>query len=145
MRAGGLPADVCIRDISSKGMMIHSGATLPRGSYVEIVTPAQTIVGRVVWGNDFRFGIQTRERVHIDLMISGVRRAQGPADALPVRVRGAADRPAQKGAIRALQARAFEFLTLIVFAVALVATFGMAAYQTLARPFEAVASQISSG
>lgn len=145
MRAGGLPANICIRDISSKGMMIHSGASPPRGTYVEIVTPSQTIVGRVVWGNDFRFGIQTRERLQIDMMISGLRCDPALPEERPAIAHREPGRTVDSAAIQAFQARAFEFLTIIVFAIALVATFGMAAYRTLAQPIGAVASEISGG
>lgn len=69
MRAGGVPVDVCIRNISSHGMLLQAAAPPLRGTYVEIFYPRRTIVARVVWTNDRRFGVQTREWIDVNALI----------------------------------------------------------------------------
>lgn len=144
MRAGGLPTDICIRDISSRGMLIQSGIAPQRGTYIEIITPTETIVGRVVWGDDERFGINTRDKVHVAMMVGGRRSAvtdQAPRAVL--RSVAASARPTFE--VKSAGSRMFEFAILAAFAAAAVATLGSAAYQTLARPFEEVASRVRGG
>jgi hypothetical protein len=143
MRAGGLPTDICIRDVSSRGMLIQSGIAPPRGTYIEVITPTETIVGRVVWGNDARFGICTRDKLHLDMII-GARRSCAPADpAAP----GAGQRASPPAAVAQAPAggRLFEFAILAAFAIAAVAVIGSTAYQTLARPFEEINSRFKDG
>lgn len=78
MRADGAPVDVCIRNISSRGMLLQASAPPPRGTYVEIICPFHTIVARVVWTKDRRFGVQTRLPMDVGAVIG---------DAAPVNAR----------------------------------------------------------
>lgn len=146
MRAGGLPIDACIRDVSSKGLMVQTKVPPPRGTYVEIITAGQTIVGRVVWGKDMRFGISTRDKIHIDMMV-----AQRPT---PLAGQYADPQPAvllppstlvRPPGFRRSHARALELGALTLFALAMVAAFASATYQTLSRPFERVAERLEPG
>ena len=143
MRAGGLPVDTCIRDISSKGMMLQSRAPPPRGTYVEVITATQTIVGRVVWGGDMRFGINTRERIHVELVVGELRTSRAPVS------QPTADLPRLKPpAIRSFASangKALEFCGLVVFAVAIIYAIASATYETLARPLERVSSHLRAG
>jgi hypothetical protein len=75
MRAGAAQVDVCIRDISSRGMLIQAGAPPPRGTYVEILRPGYSVTGRVVWSKHHKFGIQARESIRI---ASVLERRSGP-------------------------------------------------------------------
>jgi hypothetical protein len=65
MRAGAGAVDVCIRDVSSRGMLIQAGVPPPRGTYVEILRPGYSVTGRVVWSKHHKFGIQARETIRI--------------------------------------------------------------------------------
>jgi hypothetical protein len=65
MRAGAGQVDVCIRDVSSRGMLIQAGVPPPRGTYVEILRPGYSVTGRVVWSKHHKFGIQSREKIRI--------------------------------------------------------------------------------
>ena len=78
MRAGAGQVDVCIRDISSRGMLIQAGVPPARGTYVEILRPGCSVTGRVVWSKHHKFGIQVRERISIPLMLE--RRASARTD-----------------------------------------------------------------
>jgi hypothetical protein len=142
VRAGGLPIDACIRDISSKGLMIQAKVPPPRGTYVEIVTPSHTIVGRVVWGRDMKFGISTQDKLHIDMIVGERREPNAPA--APDPRLNAAFTPAQPraAAFRRSHAKALEFAALILFGLMMVGALGMASYQTLAQPFSSVAERL---
>lgn len=69
MRAGAGQMDVCIRDISSRGMLIQAGQPPPRGTYVEIVRPGCSVTGRVVWRKHHKFGIQAQDRIRIGAVL----------------------------------------------------------------------------
>jgi hypothetical protein len=69
MRLDGTWKDVCIRNISSRGMLIQAASELPRGTYVEVYRGRHVIVARVAWSKDHRFGIYTQERLNIDAVL----------------------------------------------------------------------------
>jgi hypothetical protein len=69
MRAGAGQMEVCIRDISSRGMLVQAGVPPPRGTYVEIVRPGYSVTGRVVWVKQHKFGIQSRDRISIPAVL----------------------------------------------------------------------------
>ncbi len=141
LRAGGLPVDACIRDISSKGMMIHSTAPPARGTYVEVVTATQTIVGRVVWDADMRFGIHTREKLHVELIVGELRTGRAPAQSTPLAALPRPQPPKRESFTRA-HAKALEFCGLVVFAVAIIYAIASATYETLSRPLETISAQM---
>jgi Flp pilus assembly pilin Flp len=140
MRAGGPRTDVCIRDISSRGMMIQTSAPPPRGTFVDLDCAGHQIVGLVVWRRERRFGVQTQDRIHVHALASRV-----PAEILapPGETSGRRPRAARGGAgsSRTLAVR-MEFAVIAVFAAVLVAAIGLTAFRTLSRPFDAVSSML---
>jgi hypothetical protein len=65
MRVGMASAEVCIRDISSRGLLLQAAVPPPRGTYIEIFAKSHTVVGRVVWREGRRFGVHTQERMDV--------------------------------------------------------------------------------
>ena len=65
--------DVCIRNISSRGMMVEVQHPPPRGHYLEVRRGAHVIVGRVVWSTDYHVGIVTQERLEVAAVLSETR------------------------------------------------------------------------
>ncbi len=61
--------DVCIRNISTRGLLIQAAFAPPRGTYVEVCRGHHTIVARVVWAKNHRFGIQTQERLNPEALL----------------------------------------------------------------------------
>lgn len=57
MRAGGPRAEICIRDISRRGLLVQAPRVPSRGTIVEIALPGYSFAGQVVWAKDRRFGI----------------------------------------------------------------------------------------
>jgi len=140
MHADGPSADVCIRDISPRGLLIQASAAPPKGSYVEIVFDGHWIVGRVVWGKDRRFGVQARDRIDLHAIATG-----SPGQAArqePARRPGfARSAPRRAGAAtHHAFAKSVEFAVIAAFAAALVAALGVTAFETLSRPFANVSA-----
>jgi hypothetical protein len=69
MRSDGAWGDVCIRDISSRGLLLQAASPPPRGTYVEIFKARHRIIGRVIWTKERRFGIHTQERLNISAIV----------------------------------------------------------------------------
>ncbi len=69
MRTDGAWADVCIRDISSRGLLLQAAAAPERGNYIEIFRAGHIIIGRVVWKKDRRFGVQAQDRLNIEALV----------------------------------------------------------------------------
>ena len=64
-------SDTCILNISSRGLMIHSGRVAPKGSVVELHRGDHVIVARVVWRDGARVGLQSTDRVPVEEIMSG--------------------------------------------------------------------------
>lgn len=71
MRCGAGWSDVCVVNLSSRGVGLQ-GANPPKpGSYVELRRGSNMlIVGRVAWGSGQRFGIRTQDPLSIDSVIN---------------------------------------------------------------------------
>lgn len=61
--------DACIRDISSRGLCIQSTSPPRKGSHIKIYRGAYTIIARVVWAQDDRFGVYSRHRIDVDAVV----------------------------------------------------------------------------
>ena len=140
MRAEGPPLDVCVRDISSRGLMIQTRTPPPRGTYIQIECAGHVIVGIVVWRRDHRFGVNTCERIDA----AALARERAPTIASP-RPRGGAGKAGAAARITP-QGRIFaarmEFAIVALFAVMLVGALGATAFQTLSRPIAAVSAAL---
>lgn len=131
LRASGPRTEVCVRDISARGMMIQAGNPPARGTYVDVEWAGHQIVGIVVWRRDHRFGVNTCERINVAAMLLGV-----SAEVLAPARRSA--EPARRaGAARAVAGR-MEFAVIALLAALLIASLGVTVFQTLSRPFAAV-------
>ena len=64
LRGHGAPVDVCIRDVSTRGMLIQAGNPPLPGGIIEVGGGGLPIVGQVVWAKDRRFGVSTRETLY---------------------------------------------------------------------------------
>jgi hypothetical protein len=153
MRLGGKFSDVCIRDISSRGMMLQAANPPPQGSYIEIYRAAHTIVARVVWSRERRFGIMTQDKMHVADIVTvsapgGTRRPDQERRAgdrhsravLPPRnmIAEQADRSRQRS-------RIFEFGTLMAFGLICAGFVGSTAYDVMANPLRKVSMHLAKG
>ncbi len=123
MRVGAAWADICIRDISSRGLMIQAPAAPPRGTYLELRRGTRVIIGRVMWSKQDRCGIETQDRLDVDAILAGPDGAEPDDEAYaapaPAVDRRSASRAHEQSFERSRQSsRAFEFICITIFAVA---------------------------
>jgi hypothetical protein len=151
MRVGNSYHDVCIRDISSRGMMLQAAIPPGPGTYIEILRAAHIVVARVVWVGERRFGIRAQDRMNIPAIIAAVapgaprlpgqeRRTQDRVAAPPMR---AAD-IAQAAERSRLMGRAFQFGLLGFGGLISAGMLSTAAFEVLASPFQSAASHLVS-
>jgi len=119
MRAGALPVEVCISDVSPHGVCAITAAAPARGTIVELTDIACPLVGQVVWSSQRRFGIAVRDKIEM-----GALTAQSPAGTRVRNVtmlpagghRPAASQPQSRETGRAMQ---FTFVVTAVATAAL--------------------------
>jgi hypothetical protein len=78
MRVGASWNDVCILNMSARGLSMQAAAPPERGTYLEIRRGQHEILGWVVWARNHRFGVRTQDELAIDNII---RMPDGPVAA----------------------------------------------------------------
>lgn len=147
MRVGNDWVDVCIRNISSRGMLIETGAPPPAGTYIEIRRARHVIVARAVWRREGRFGVRTQDRLDIPAIVAataGVTQGRTPEGLPerridPVRRNARAAQSAERS--RQLGAR-LQFLSIAAIGVAAAAYGAAKVYQLLADSFSAISEHL---
>ena len=71
MRTGASWSDVCIRNMSSRGLLIETASPPARGTYVEIRRGSDLIVAQSVWVGDRRCGLRAQGRLAVDAFLGG--------------------------------------------------------------------------
>lgn len=141
MRTGGPRTDVCIRDVSSKGMLVQASAPPARGTYVEIICDTQTIVGRVAWRKERRFGLHASHRIDVRALADRLPPAANDTKGGAPSNAPTSSRPAETSR---LFAKTMEFGAVGVGALLLVALLGAAAFETLSKPLSTVANILAN-
>ena len=142
LRTGAQWTDTCILNISSRGLLIHSGRAAPEGTTVELRRGEHVIVARVMWRDGARLGLQCDDRLPVEQIMSlgqsqslqltasnnrtGERRQQPRTNVIDARLRG----------------RTMEFVSVGVIAASLALTIWSMAEQALARPMAAVSAAL---
>lgn len=141
MRTGVSWHDVCILNLSTRGLGIQAASPPQRGTYVEIRRGTQVVVARVMWAKGHRAGLHAQDAILVRALLkeqSAANDAVGRA-AFPKVERRRAPRSAQRKHEQSrFVARAVEFACLgIVAAAAGLTAFGTVE-QALARPLTQV-------
>lgn len=140
MRAGGPALDVCVRNVSSRGMLLQANDVPAQGTYVEILLPDTVVVGRVMWTSERRFGIRARDRIPLHKLINGHARRPGAAAAAPQR---AAPSKAARGKASARSVgQSMQFVFLVACGVAAAGGIAMLAYRTLSSLSDKVTAHL---
>jgi len=149
MRVDASYGDVCIRNISPRGMMLQAANPPRRGTYVEVLRGPHVIVARVVWTHERRFGIHTAERMDVAAVVNVTTPAgaglPGQDRRSPERSRPAA--PTMKDVAQQAErsrrfSRAFEFTVMAGGGLISAAAMGSLAYKALAVPFQYVSAHM---
>lgn len=145
MRANGRPIDICVRNISSRGMLLQAANPPPRGTYIEVHLPGHTVIARVVWTKERRFGIQTREAMNVNAVI-GMKGGWVSSKLAHTAPRPARNRdgPTAVDISRRLQrsrriSAAMEFGVILIFSLTAAAIAGTILYEQLQSTFDNVA------
>ena len=110
LNSDGYWQDVCIRNISSRGMMLEVRQPPPRGHYLEVRRGAHVIVGRVVWSSGYRAGILTQDRLDIGAILADAKvPPRRPADSGKLVERRKAPRHAERHEQSRFLGRAMEY------------------------------------
>lgn len=144
MRRDGGWVDVSIRNLSSRGMMIHSDHAVERGTYVEVRRGAHAVIGRVMWRKDLTFGMHTQDRLDVDAIV------ERPGAAIGLRPNGEperrrAPRPAGDAASSIRRGRHLQFGALGIGVVAAALFIGTAVNHALSQPFAAARAAMAGG
>lgn len=70
LRHGSSWSDACILNVSSRGLMIHTGRPISHGSKVEVRRGDHIIVARVVWREGGRAGLRAQDRVPVEDIVT---------------------------------------------------------------------------
>lgn len=146
MQAGSRWADVCLLNMSSRGLLIHSFAAPPENSYIEVRRGRHVIVGRVVWSKDHRFGVCTQDPLPIEALITGQDNDEGaaPASAASGERRAVPREPAamNKHEQSRLLGRSIEFCSITAAGISL-ALIGAGMVETaVSEPFSVVTAAL---
>ena len=148
MRIGASWDDVCILNISSRGLSMQTAAPPPRGTYLEVRRGDHEIVACVMWANHHRFGVRTQDLLVIDDIISqpdhlAAAPAGTAAGALTPDRRRSPRSAVERHEKSRMVSRAMEFAVMGIFAVSTaVVIFGTVA-ETLQRPLAKVTAALS--
>lgn len=69
MRVAATWNDVCILNISTRGLLVQAAEPPARGTYLDLHRGQQAIVGRVVWVEGQRFGVRTQDALSVEAII----------------------------------------------------------------------------
>ena len=70
MRVGAAWGDVCILNISARGLGLQAATPPEKGDYIELRRGTHVIIARVAWTNKHRFGVHTQDRLPIEQIIN---------------------------------------------------------------------------
>ncbi|WP_226794175.1 PilZ domain-containing protein [Altererythrobacter sp. CC-YST694] len=71
LRGAGAEREVCIVNLSSRGLAASADHAPTRGEIVELVVGRNNLVGQVKWSGPRRFGIAFQNRISVMSVISG--------------------------------------------------------------------------
>jgi len=70
LRLGSQWTDICILNVSSRGLMIQSGQPARQGTIVEVRRERHIITGRVMWRDGGKIGLQCEDLVPVEGILS---------------------------------------------------------------------------
>src|SRR5215469_8033663 len=130
LRHGAAWSDACILNISSRGLMIHTGRQIAKGTQVEVRRGDHVIIARVMWRDGGRAGLRAEDRVPVEEIMTLGQSPTLQLTAGPVERR----KHPRSGERSRLQGRAMEFGAVIAISASL-AVAGLSMVQAaFARP-----------
>lgn len=138
LRHGAAWTDACILNISTRGLMIHTGRQIATGTQVEVRRGDHVIIARVVWRDGGRAGLRAEDRVPVEEIMTLGQSPTLQLTAAPVERR---KHPRSQDRSR-LRGRAMEFGAVVAISACL-AVAGLSMVQSaFARPLEMVSAAL---
>jgi hypothetical protein len=139
LRAGAHWSDTCILNISSHGLMIHSARAVPKGSWVELRRGVHVILARVVWKDGGRVGLQSKERLPLDEILS-LSQSRSRSQSRIAEVR----RGSLGGPTLSLAPRTLEFIGVCAIVMSLAVCAWTISHGAFARPLAAISAALTA-
>jgi hypothetical protein len=138
LRSGAQWSDACILNISSRGLLIHTGRAIPEGATVEVRRGDHAIFARVAWRSGDRVGLQADDKLPVEEIMS-----TSSAQSLRLVADGGKlverrKRPRKAESDSRLRGRAIEFIGVGAIVLALSLGAWTIAERALAKPIEQV-------
>lgn len=138
LRHGATWSDTCILNVSSRGLLIHTGRPIRGGNEVELRRGEHMILARVVWRDGARAGLRSLERVPVEeIVLLG----HAPASEVPGNTADRRRHPRPQQSSR-LRGRAMEFAGVVGIVACLAAAGVTMVDAALARPLTFVTSTL---
>lgn len=138
LRHGSSWSDACILNVSSRGLMIHTGRPIPNGSRIEIRRGDHVIVARVVWREGGRAGLRAEDRVPLEDIVT---LGQSPSLQLSAAT-GERRKHPRRGDHSRLRGRVVEFGGVVLIAAALTGAGLSMVDAAFARPLAVVSAAL---
>jgi hypothetical protein len=139
-----------IRNVSSGGLMATCSSPPARGSYVELRRETYSVIGRVVWSSDGRFGIQAQQKVSLPHLTHPAprsnaecgerRRRARPQESFQLRRATSQERAEANGR----RGRAMEFVAVLAIVAGFAYLVADQALNTLATPLKTAGSALGT-
>jgi hypothetical protein len=154
MRLGPAWTDVCIRNISARGLMVTAAIAAPRGTYVELRRGRHIVVAQIVWTRDNSFGLHTQDRLPVDAIVAEPDRtgldfkravaAQPRFDRRAAPRREAATCPPQRSERSRMAARAMEFAATAMAGGVFASLIALAVVQAVSGPMATIGGALNA-
>jgi hypothetical protein len=138
LRHGMSWSDACILNISSRGLMIHTGRPISLGTMIEIRRGDHAIVARVVWREGGRAGLQAEERVPVEEIVTI---GQSPALQLTAARVERRKQPRREDGSRT-RGRAIEFAAVVAIGACVAGAALVMVEVAFARPLSLIAAAL---
>lgn len=83
MRDSRSEREICIMDMSTRGLLATTANPPRRGEFVELAIGRNRLTAQVKWSSQRRFGLSLRERISVADLLSGARRPAQPRQSRP--------------------------------------------------------------
>ena len=145
MRCGGSWSDICVLNLSRRGLGIQAPDPPPRGSYVEVCRGPVIVVARVMWAKGHRAGLYSQDPIWIEGLLSEQKPAkdcQTPAGGALIE-RRRVPRMGERHELSRTAGRAMEFTFIALAAAGMAAmAFGIVE-QALAEPLSQIGAALN--
>lgn len=138
LRHGAAWTDACILNISARGLMIHTGRPITKGTQVEVRRGDHVIIARIIGRDGGRAGLRAEDRVPVEEIMTFGQSPTLQLTAGPVERR---EHPRAQERSR-LRGRAMEFGAVIAISASLAVGSLSMVQAAFARPLEMISAAL---